>query len=171
MSCALPCTWWCCTIEPVWAPPRKLWTKSLSYVCSVLFCKPNPLFCFVLWYSSCFEVKCWIHTFPKWCSHISMGVLILLDHWSCHVNSFPTSVLLSRLILSFYFHSRDQFPVLCNGVCFFRPKLSLFFLPSHPFSSRTLISYPTILLLMGSLSILFRQCSYPMVLSKILTEL
>ena len=47
MSCALPCTWWCCTIEPVWAPPRKLRTKSLSYVCSGLFRKPNPLFCFI----------------------------------------------------------------------------------------------------------------------------
>ena len=33
---------------------------------------------FYLWYSSCFEVKCWIHTFPKRCSHIAMWILILL---------------------------------------------------------------------------------------------
>ena len=30
----------------MWAPPRKLRTKSLSYVCSGLFCK--PILCFVL---------------------------------------------------------------------------------------------------------------------------
>ena len=43
-----------------------------------LILQANPLFCFYLWYSSCFDVKCWFHTFFKWCSHISMGVLILL---------------------------------------------------------------------------------------------
>ena len=43
-----------------------------------LFCEPNPLFCFELWYSSCFNVKCWFHTFPKWCSHTSMWIPILL---------------------------------------------------------------------------------------------
>ena len=40
-----------------------------------------------------------------------------------------------------------------------------------PFSSRTKIHYSSILLSMGSLSILFRQCSYPVILRKILTEL
>ena len=73
MSCAQPCTWWCCTIEPVWAPPRKLRTKPLSYVCSGLFCKPILCFCFQLWYSSCFEVICWFHIFFKW----------LLNLWKC----------------------------------------------------------------------------------------
>ena len=89
MSCALPCTWWCCTIVPVWAPPRKLRTKSLSYVCFRLILQAKS---FVLFWVVVFELlRCQvlIHTFPKWCSHISMGLLILLDHWGCHVNSFP----------------------------------------------------------------------------------
>ena len=68
-----------------------------------------PLFLFWFWYSSCFDVKCWFHTFPNRCSHISMGVLILLDHRDFHVNSFST------------------------GVHFVRLKLSLFSPPSHPF--------------------------------------
>ena len=128
MSCALPCTWWCCTLEPVWAPPRKLRTKSLSYVCSGLFCKPNLLFCFELWYSSCYNVECSFHTFPKWCSHISMGVLILLDHWDCHVNSFPTGVLLFMWIRSFSTSARSILSFL-NGVCFIHSKLPLFSRP------------------------------------------
>ena len=37
----------------------------------------------------------------KWFSHISMGVLILLDHCGCHVNSFSTGVLLFKWIRSF----------------------------------------------------------------------
>ena len=95
---------------------------------SGLFCKPNPLFLFYLWYSSCFEVKCWFHTFPKWCSHIAMCILILLDHRGHHVNSFPTGVLLFKWIWSFQ-HSRDQFSVLCNGVYSICPKLPLFSRP------------------------------------------
>ena len=43
---------------------------------------------FYLWYSSCFEVKCWFHTFPKWCSHTPMWIAILLDHRDCLVNPF-----------------------------------------------------------------------------------
>ena len=88
MSCAQPCTWWCCMIEPVWAPPQKLRTKSLSYVCSGLFCRPILCFSFQLWHSSCFEVKCWFHTFPKRCSHVPMWILILHDNRDCHVNPF-----------------------------------------------------------------------------------
>ena len=103
MSCVLPCTWWCCTIEPVWAPPR----KSLSYVCSGLFRKPNPLFCFVLWYSSCFNVKFWFHTFPKRCSHISMWILILHDNQDCHVNPFQPACFSSSGSDHFQ-HPQDQ---------------------------------------------------------------
>ena len=77
MSCALPYTWWCCTLEPVWAPPWKLRMKSLSYVCSGLFCKPNPLFCFICGIRV--ASKSSVDSIPfKRCSHISMGVLILL---------------------------------------------------------------------------------------------
>ena len=88
MSCALPCTWWCCTIEPVWAPPRKLRTKSLSYVCFRFILQDKSFVLFYLWYSSCFDVKCWFHTFPKRCSHIPMWILILLIYRVCH----PTSI-------------------------------------------------------------------------------
>ena len=59
-----------------------------------------------------------------------------------------------------------------NGVCFIRTKLSLFsgpptlsFLQGLRFLNRVSI------LLMGSLSILFRQCSYPVIPRKLLTEL
>ena len=58
-----------------------------------------------------------------------------------------------------------------NGVCFIRPKLSLFFPPSHPFLQELRFLSQVSILLMGSLSILFRQCSYPVILRKILTEL
>ena len=87
---------------------------------------------FYLWYSSCFEVKCWIHTFHKRCSHIAMWILILLDHRGRHVNSFPTGALLFEMIPSFSPSARSILSFL-NGVCFIHPKLSLFSPPSHPF--------------------------------------
>ena len=73
MSCALPCTWWCCTIEPVWAPPRKLRTKSLSYVCSGLFCK--PILCFILYCGIRVASKSYVDSISssKW----------LLNLWKC----------------------------------------------------------------------------------------
>ena len=83
---------------------------------------------FYLWYSSCFEVKCWIHTFPKLCSHIAMWILIFLDHRDCHVNSFPTGVLLFKWIRSFSTTARSTLSFL-TGVCFIRPKLPLFSRP------------------------------------------
>ena len=49
--------------------------------------------------------------------------------------------------------------------------LPLFSRPPTPFYLRTKISYSSILLFMGSLPIPFFQCSYPVVLMKILTEL
>ena len=83
---------------------------------------------FYLWYSSCFEVKCWIHTFHKCCSHIATWILILLDHWGRHVNSFQTGALLFEMIPSFPPSARSILSFL-KGVCFVHPKLSLF---SHP---------------------------------------
>ena len=100
-----------------------------AYSASKILC-----FYFGLWYSSCFDVKCWIHTFPKRCSHISTRILILLDHRGCHVNSFPTGVLLFKWIPSFSPSARSILSFL-NGVCLIHPKLSLFFGTSHPFSS------------------------------------
>ena len=125
---------------------------------------------FYLWYSSCFEVKCWIHTFPKRCSHIAMLILILLDHRGRHVNSFSTSVLLFKWFRSFSTSARSTLSFL-TGVCFIHPKLSLFFLPSHPFLQGLRFLNRVSILLMGSLSVLFRQCFYLVILKKILTEL
>ena len=104
----------------------------------------QSLFCFELWYSSCFEVKCGFHTFPKWCSHISMGILILLDHRGFHVNPFQPACFLFKWIRSFSTSARSTLSFL-NGVYFIRPKLPLFFPPSQPLSfkeSDVLIKYP-----------------------------
>ena len=72
----------------------------------------------------------------------------------------------------------------CEAFAFFQPvffsssyssvsplPVAFVFPLTHPFPSRIRISESIIMLLMGSLSILFRRCSYPVVLRKILTEL
>jgi hypothetical protein len=113
-------------------------------ICFRLILQAQSFVLFWSWYSSCFEVKCGFPTFPKRCSHISMGVLILLINRDCHENYFPTGVLLFKSIRSFRY-LQDQFSVFLNGVRFNRPKLPLFFPPSHPFSSRSQrsqIKYP-----------------------------
>ena len=136
---------------------------------SGLFCKPILCFCFELWYSSCFNVKCWFHTFPKWCSHTPMWIPILLDNRDCHVNPFQPACFSSSGSDHFNFRKINYHffsTVFVSSVS----KLPLFFPPTHLFSSRTRTSYSSILLLMRSLSILFLQCSYPVILMKILTE-
>ena len=94
---------------------------------------------FKLWYSSCFNVKCWFHTLPKRCSHISMWILIPLDHRGCHVNSFSTDVFLFKWIRSFQ-HLQDQASVSSQRCSLIHPKLSLFSHPPTLISSRTQIS-------------------------------
>ena len=84
-----------------------------------------PLFLFWFWYSSCFDVKCWFHTFPNRCSHISMGVLVLLDHRDFHVNPFSTGVPSLQVIP---YGRRWE---IWRFVCFFHSKLSLLF-PALP---------------------------------------
>ena len=102
--------------------PTTKTSDEISIVCLFwLILQANPLFCFELWYSSCFEVKCWFHTFPKRCSHTSMWILILLDHRYCHVNSFPTGVLLFKWIRSFQ-HPQDQLKF--SQCCLFHPSPS-----------------------------------------------
>ena len=67
--------------------PTTKTSDKISIICLFrLILQANLLFCFDLWYSSCFEVKYWFHTFPKRCSRIPMGILILLDNRDCHVN-------------------------------------------------------------------------------------
>ena len=113
--------------------------RNLYHMFVPAYSASQTLFCFELWYSSCFKVKCWFHTFPKWCSHIPMWILILLDHRVCHVNSFLP--MCSSSSGSDHFNNRKikyQFfsMVFVSSV----PKLTLFFPPCHPFSSRTQIS-------------------------------
>ena len=102
---------------------------------SGLFCKPNPLFCFELWYSSFFNVKCWFHTFSKQCSHISMGVLIL-------------SIIEIFLSILFNRHASLQVDLIIFNIrkiiskfsqwCLFHPYQVAFVFPTlPPFSSRT----------------------------------
>ena len=64
-----------------------------------------------------------------------MGVLILLDHWGCHVNTFPTGVLLFKWIRSFSTSARSTLGFL-TGVCFILPKLPLFSRPPTLFLQR-----------------------------------
>ena len=96
-----------------------------------LILQANPLFCFELWYSSCFNVKCWFHTFSKRCSHISMGVLILLiieivmsilSNRCASLQVDPIISTSARSILSFL-----------NGIHSICPKLPLFSRPTTLF--------------------------------------
>ena len=152
--------------------PTTKTSDKISIICLFqLILQANPLFCFELWYSSCFEVKCWFHTFPKWCSHTPMWILILLDHRDSHVNLFKPVCFLLKRIRSFSTSARSiisssqrcSFHPSPNCLCFSRPP-ALF-----PQGLRCLNQAS--ILWRWSLSILFRQCSYPVILRKILTEL
>ena len=100
---------------------------------------------FYLWYSSCFEVKCWIHTFPKCCSHIAMWILILLiievvmsilsnrcDSLQDDPIIFPIRKINSKSSQRYLFHPSPSF------LCF--PALPPFFFKGPDF----LIKYPFI---------------------------
>ena len=126
--------------------PTTKTSDEISIICLFqLIRKPVLCFCFELWYSSCFNVKCWFHTFPKRCSHIAMWILILLDHRDCHVNSFQP--------VCFFSSGSDHFNIRkitsqFSQRCLFHPSQVVFvFLPSHPFffkDSFILIKYPFI---------------------------
>ena len=143
------------------------WLIYIIWICSGLFCKPILCFCFELWYSSCFEVKCLFHIFPKRCSHTPMWIQILLVHRDCHVNPFQPACLSSsgsdhfniRKITS-QFSQRCLFHPSPSCLCFSRPPTLV--------SPRTHISHSSIILLMWSLFVLFSQCSYPVILMKML---
>ena len=126
--------------------PTTKTSDEISIICLFqLILRAKSLVLFYLWYSSCFEVKCGFHTFPKWCYHISMGVLILLDHRDCHVNSFQP--------VCFFSSGSDHFNIRkitsqFSQRCLFHPSQVVFvFPPSHPFffkDSFILIKYPFI---------------------------
>ena len=108
--------------------PTTKTSDEISIICLFrLILQAKSFVLFYLWYSSCFEVKCWIHTFPKRCSHISMGVLILLiieivmSIFSNRCASLQVDPIIST--------SARSFLSFLNAVCFIRPKLSLFSYP------------------------------------------
>ena len=134
--------------------PTTKTSDEISIICLFrLILQANPFFCFVLWYSSCFEVKCWFHTFSKWCSHTFMWILILLDHRVCHVNPFNQRVSLQVDPITSIVARSITSP---SERCLFHPSPSCLCFPSlSPFSSRNQISYSRIILMLWSLFIPF----------------
>ena len=100
-----------------------------------------------------------------------MGVLILLDHRGRHVNSFPTGAFLFKVIPSFSPSARSILSFFSTVFVSSDPSCLCFsrLTPSFFKDSDFLIKY--LFLLMRSLFTLFNQCSYPVILRKILTEL
>ena len=105
----------------------------VQYLCSddivKIMLNIYPLFLFWFWYSSCFDVKCWFHTFPNRYTHISMGVLILFDHRDFHVNSFQPVCLLFKLFHTDVVEKSDDLSVsfIPSCLCFPHPR-ALFFI-------------------------------------------
>ena len=120
--------------------PTTKTSDKISIICLFwLILQANPLFCLELWYSSCFEVKSWFHTFPNWCSHIPIWILILHDKRYCHVNPFQPVCLSSS--------GSDHFNIRKINCQFFSmmfvssvSKSPLFSLPPTLVFSRTRIS-------------------------------
>ena len=121
-----------------------------------LGCYTSILVLFWFWYSSCFDVKCWFHTFPNRCSHISMGVLILLDHRDFHVNPFQPVCLLFKLFHTDVVEKSDDCLFHSSQVVFISP-------PSLPFLYGAGILNQISILFMWYFFILFLQCSYPVI--------
>ena len=113
--------------------------KSLSYVFVPAYFA-SQILCFILSCGIRVASMSSVDSIPysKWCSHIPMGILILLDHRVCHPNSFQPTCYFSSgsIILTF---ARSILSSLQR--CLLHPSQIVFvFLPSHPFSSRTQIS-------------------------------
>ena len=113
-------------------PHHENFGRNLYHMFVPAYSASQSFVLFYLWYSSCFDVKCWIHTFPKRCSHIAMWILILLDHRGRHVNSFPKLCASLQVdpIISTFVRSILSF---LNGIRFIRPQVAFVFPPSHPF--------------------------------------
>ena len=142
--------------------PTTKTSDEISIICLFrLILQAKSFVLFYLWYSSCFEVKCWFHTFPKRCSHTSMWIPILLDHRDCHANSFqPTCSFQVDPIISTF--ARSILSSLQR--CLLHPtQVAFVFPPSHRCffkDSDFLIMYPFI---DGKSLLLFFQCSYPVI--------
>ena len=81
-----------------------------------------------------------------------------------------TGVFLFKWIRSFQ-HPQDQVSVLLNVVCFIHPSCLCFSHPPTLFLQGFRFLNQVSILFMWSLFFLFNQCSYPVILMKILTEL
>ena len=100
----------------------------------------SQILCFVLFCGIRVASMSSVDSIPfKRCSHISMGVLILLIIEIVMSILFQTGVLLFKWIRSFSTSARSILSFL-NGIRFIRPQVAFVFPPSHPFSSRTQIS-------------------------------
>ena len=121
-------------------------SDEISIICFFrLIMQAKSFVLFYLWYSSCFEVKCWFHTFSKWCSHIPMWILILLDHRVCLVNPFFNRCV-SPQVDPFTSTFARSFITSSQWCCFIRLQVAFVFptLPPFYFSSRTKISSSSI---------------------------
>ena len=118
-----------------------------------------PFVSFWFWYSSCFDVKCWFHTFPKRLSHISMRVLVLLDHRDFHLNPFQPVCLLFKLFHTDAVEKSDVLSVSCVPSCLCFPALL-------PFSWVIQLS-PNAFLFINA-SALFSSVLFPVIRMKIL---
>ena len=69
-------------------PHHENFGRNLYHMFVLAYFASQSFVFFQLWYSSCFDVKCWFHTFPNRYSHIPMWILILLDNRDCHITPF-----------------------------------------------------------------------------------
>ena len=126
--------------------PTTKTSDEISILCLFrLILQAKSFVLFYLWYSSCFEVKCWIHTFQAVFSNFYESANpSCLSRLSCQF--FPTGVLLFKWIRSFSTSARSILSFL-NVVRFIRPQVAFVFPRSHPFFSKEsdfLIKYPFI---------------------------
>ena len=125
-------------------PHHENFGRNLFHMFVLAYFASQSFVLFLLWYSSCFNVKCWFHTFSKWCSHVSMGVLTLLSHQECHPNSISNRCA-SLQVDPIIFNIR-KINSKFSQRCLFHPSQVVFvFPPSHPFffkDSDFLIEYP-----------------------------
>ena len=146
------------------------WVNIYHMYLFQIILRANPLFCFKLWYSSCFEVKCGFHTFPKWCSHFPMWILILLDNRDCHLNSIPNRRVSFQvhLIIPTFARSVLSFSQWCS---FHPTQVAFVFHPPTLFLQGLRFLNQVSILLMWSLFILFLQSSYLVILMKMRRKL
>ena len=112
-------------------PHHENFGRNLYHMFVPAYSASQSFVLFYLWYSSCFEVKCRIHNFPKRCSHIAMRILILL------IVEFVMLILFQPACFSS--SGSDHFNIRkinskFSQWCLFHPsQVAFVFPPSHPF--------------------------------------